>query len=635
MIVGDHQMDKEFLELISTLPKEDISRRELAKIKRILPIPSEHEVLWLHVVSKGGHPAAFAITDRAFIYKASKADVKELNQKIKERNKGKKKTDQISKQKFLYQIIPWEYYSPELIQLNYNEAALGKETVSFSFDGERVVTTSDRTLYDFFQSYNAKILIRRQVVSAATEAELNSFAVNNISYNQSYGAANTKTGHGIYAEDANNQIDRLKGKKAKVVGRNNAKNGPDRIVNGQQIQTKYCNSAKNSVNACFDNKTGNFRYQRIDNGKPMMVEVPSDQYAEAVEQFAEKIKQGKVPGVTNPKQAQQIIRQGNLTYKQARNLAKAGTIESLKFDARNNVVNCASALGISAVAAFAFTFWRTKSIESAAENAATTGLQVFGTTFASNVLASQLARSSVPKIVRPLFNLLGNVLGTEKTQGINNIFRNLAGKKPIYGEAAQKNFANFLSTKFVAGTVMFVVFSIPDTYRVITGKVSGAQYIKNLFSLAASLAGAALGSAAGASIGAKVGKFAGPIGFVGGLAGGAIAGGLAHLLGNVFREDDVVIYGRMINEYVSIQMLEHMMNEEEQNKLIALLNKDGKGMKKLVQKLVRSKTQEKDIIDYLKPKIKKATASREKIRTEQESIVTNGVNEYYKGLGIV
>lgn len=627
-------MDKAFMELLSKLPKEDISPRELSKVKRILPIPSEHEVLWIHVVSKGGHPAAYAITDKAFIYKASRSDVSDVNKKIKAENKGKSKKEKRSKIKYIYQIIPWEYYSPELIQLSCDKSIVGKETVSFSFDGERIVTLNDRSLYDFFQEYNAKILSQREIVPSATVSDLNTFAVNNIYYNLDLGVANTKTGHGIYAEDVNTHIDRLKGRKAKVVGRDNARNGPDRIVNGQQIQTKYCASAKNSVDACFDKNTGVFRYQRIDNGKPMMVEVPSDQYDEAVEHLAEKIRQGKVPGVTDPNQANQIIRKGNLTYKQARNLAKAGTIESLKYDARTNAVHSLSALGISAAVSFAFTYWRTKSFETAAENAVMTGIQVFGTSFTGSVVASQVARTSVPTLVKPLFGFISKMIGPKGTQGVINFFRNLAGKKPTYGAAAQKEFVKFLSNKFVTGSVMFVVFSIPDTYRVITGKVSGAQYVKNMFSLAASFGGAALGSAVGAHIGAKVGKFAGPIGFAGGLAGGAIAGGVARLIGNAFREDDAIIYGRMINEYVSLLALEYMLNEDEQDKYIKLLDKDEKGIKKLIQKLVRSKTQEKDIIDFLQPKIKKAIASRKKLCIEQESLVTNGLDMHNKGYGI-
>lgn len=68
-----------------------------------------------------------------------------------------------------------------------------------------------------------------------------------------YGADQTKTGHGIYAEEAGMILDRLAGEQATVVGRDNAKNGPDKIVDAAPIQCKYCKTAYSSVNSCFKN----------------------------------------------------------------------------------------------------------------------------------------------------------------------------------------------------------------------------------------------------------------------------------------------------------------------------------------------------------------------------------------------
>lgn len=53
-------------------------------------------------------------------------------------------------------------------------------------------------------------------------------------------------GHGYAAEQANNLYDILTGKDAKIVGGDNAKDGPDRMVNGVNIQTKYCHDAASS-----------------------------------------------------------------------------------------------------------------------------------------------------------------------------------------------------------------------------------------------------------------------------------------------------------------------------------------------------------------------------------------------------
>ena len=65
-------------------------------------------------------------------------------------------------------------------------------------------------------------------------------------------------GHGFAAEQANNLHDFLTGKDTKIVGGDNAKDGPDRMVNGVNIQTKYCHDAASSVQAAFEN--GQYRY---------------------------------------------------------------------------------------------------------------------------------------------------------------------------------------------------------------------------------------------------------------------------------------------------------------------------------------------------------------------------------------
>ena len=77
------------------------------------------------------------------------------------------------------------------------------------------------------------------------------------------------------------------GRKASVVGDNNAKNGADRIVDGISIQTKYYTTGKGAINACFD-KDGKFRY--LINGKPIQIEVPKDKYDEAVQTLAHYVR---------------------------------------------------------------------------------------------------------------------------------------------------------------------------------------------------------------------------------------------------------------------------------------------------------------------------------------------------------
>ena len=141
-----------------------------------------------------------------------------------------------------------------------------------------------------------------------------------IAHNDKLLRFNGRQGHGYAAEQGNNLYDTINGRNAEILGDDNAKNGPDRIVDGQLIQTKYCQNANASVNSGF--KNGKYRYLDS-NGNPMQLEVPSDQYDEAIRIMEEKIRKGQVPGCKNPKDASKIIRKGNITLKQAINIAKA------------------------------------------------------------------------------------------------------------------------------------------------------------------------------------------------------------------------------------------------------------------------------------------------------------------------
>ena len=118
---------------------------------------------------------------------------------------------------------------------------------------------------------------------------------------------NKRTGHGYTAEDVNALHDYLLGNDVKKTGWDNSLNGPDRVVNGVKVQVKYYNSARGSVNAFFDGANGQCRYPG------QVLEVPLDQYDEALRIMQEKILNGQVPGVDNPADATQIVRPGSLT----------------------------------------------------------------------------------------------------------------------------------------------------------------------------------------------------------------------------------------------------------------------------------------------------------------------------------
>lgn len=625
---GVNDMEEILRGLIATLPNSPtvLNESTIVKIHRYIPVPTDYKILWADIRSFGGYPAGVVITDRAIIVKASREDVKHNKSQIREENKAKKAAEKAKAPKTIYRIIPWEYYSPEdydVVALNNDK---GRVHYVIKAGKTELAQFSSKGLYHMLTAYKKKAIEAREAAEATFSA-INTINVEGVMFNAAYGADQTKTGHGIYAEEAGAILDKLTGEQSTVVGRDNAKNGPDKIVNSSPIQCKYCKQAYNSVDACFKRnpQTGikSFRYYDL-NENPMKVEVPADQYAQAIEYMKTRIMDGQVPGVTDPNVAYEIIRKGKLTYNQALNLAKAGTIESITFDAYTGAVNCLSVFGISAVVSFAQVYWVTKDYKKAAKSAIFTGIQVYGMAFAGGIIASQFSRTGLVTALNPLTMEISKSISPQTAQEIINAFRALAGKKAIYGAAAQKSFSKFLGSTAITQCVMFIVFSVPDTFRVIDGKISGTQYWKNMTSLFASFTGSitattAAGALIGKELGEKVDKRIGAaIGMGAGVIGGAVCGTAVKGIGNLIHEDDAVITARLFNGILLNQFIDNMLTSEEQGVVITALDDDEKQLRLLQQALRKSETQEADIIKYLEPKIKAAIMSRSSINIAAE-----------------
>lgn len=369
---------------------------------------------------------------------------------------------------------------------------------------------------------------------------------------------NGRQGHGYAAEQGNNLYDTINGKNAEILGDDNAKNGPDRIVDGQLIQTKYCQNANASVNSGF--KNGKYRYLDS-NGNPMQLEVPSDQYDEAIRIMEEKIRKGQVPGCKNPKDASKIIRKGNITLKQAINIAKAGTVESLVFDAAHGAVIGLSAAGISSTIILAKALWNGEELDTAIDMAMYSGLQAGGIAFVTSVVSSQVTKTGVGNLlIKPSNELVKLLPSTVRKQLLTAI---RAGA-PIYGAAASKNLAKLLRGNFITQVVTVLVLSSNDIYHYAQGKISGKQLFKEVIILVSELIG-----------GGVVGALLAPLGLVGIIIGGIIGSGLSseamRRLLNQFIEDDAVKLIEIVNSRLTILADEYLLSKSELDLVVEVL----------------------------------------------------------------
>lgn len=606
---------RDFIELLGVSPLP-LTPKNVEKLKGVFPIPREQVILWADA-EFDLRPSGIAATNRG-VYIKTDVDAFTITDKGVRQDKSH----------LLY--FQWDYFDPNW----------------FVEDGDKNPASSVSPLC--MQRYMAAC--KSAATACGNESSANEVAAD-IENDESKGvqarvtaSANvltaeravfveqraTSAGHGELAEEANNMVDRLQGHDARILGRDNAKNGPDRLVDGIYIQTKYYKSARGSLESSFDSATHQYRYMK--DGKPMQLEVPKDQYEQVLRGFENKIRQGKVPGVTDPREAKNIVREGKITYQQARNLTKAGTIDSLKYDVATGAVVCTCALGISFVTTAFMNYRKTKDPETSIRAGVAAGVQVFGMSFVQHLVISQLARTGAADALAAPSKVLVDKLGPRMSQTVVNGLRALGGKAPIGSAAASKQLAKMLRSNVITAAATFALLSVPDTIKLASGKSSGAQYAQNMVSLAGSIAGAGIGTFAAGATAAKGAAIAGTtvapgIGTAVGLAGGFIGGSLGAIavnaVGSVFYEGDGAMFGRYFNALLSSMAVEYMLDSDEIDLLVkALDNVSSERYSKLLGDTFAAEKQEAVVRSFLEEYFETVVSKREKFATPTDEEVS-------------
>lgn len=422
-----------------------------AKVKSAFPIPREQTVVWADA-EFDLRPSGIAMTEKGVYVKAD-ADAFAVS--------GKEK-----RQSRLF-YFEWEYFEPgsfasdgeSNLALTVDEACRGQ----FISRCQALGSLEDDRTAGIDSEFATELATEDDTaVKAAAVAAAATINSNGEVFVEQRAAVNNPAGHGELAEEANSIIDRLQGHQAEILGRDNAKNGPDRSVDGVLIQTKYYKTARGSLEACFDPSSHQYRYLAEDR-TPMQLEVPKDQYEQVLRGFEKKISQGKVPGVSDPRDAEKIVRKGKLTYDQAVNLAKPGTADSLKYDAATGAVTCSCAFGLSFLATTFMAYRETRDINGAVQAGIAAGVQVFGLSFAQHMVVSQLSRTGLSNALMAPSQAVVGKLGFKASATIVNGLRALTGKTAISGAAASNQLAKMLRGNAVSAAVTLAVFSVPET----------------------------------------------------------------------------------------------------------------------------------------------------------------------------
>ena len=444
-------------------------------------------------------------------------------------------------------------------------------------------------------------------------------------------------GHGFAAERANNLSDIYHGKTATIVGDNNAKDGADRLVVNRDgtevwIQDKYYKSASESVDACFNKDDGMFRYYDAD-GKPMQIEVPSDQYDDAVARMAEKIKDGKIKGVTDPNEAKNIVKKGNVTYQQAVNITKAGNIDSLVYDAKNGVITATTAVGISFMLDYAVALINGYDYLEAIEMASMTALKTGSVVFCTYVISNQLIKSGVSTALKPaseaLVNLLGKDVATSilETSGIPT--------SAMSASAKVSQAAYLIRSQAIIATVTVIVLSTGDVIEVFQGRISKEQMLSNIAvtivsaggGIAGYYAGGAIGSAVAPGVGTTVGSIAG--GIIGSVGAGLGADAIAKLF---YEGDAQMMYDIVVEEFKAMAE-DYLVNQTEADNIATVLSE------KLSDETFKDMFQSEDRAAFarelMQPMFESEIAKRPVVETPSEELVRAEMKESLQGVVLI
>lgn len=581
---GSSEQD-EISDLLSTLlrllPESplELNRENTYRIQRYFPVPTDFSILWADVNNFSEAPFGIVVSNQALIIKTSNVRSQDA-----------------------YHCIPWYELSKENIRIDQDGNLLINNEVITKCYSKSVEEAFHKILF----SGSEKEESRQTVISNNNQ---NSKYTYQTDFNGKYGSGNSTTGHGNYFEEVGTKLDVVSGTKAEFVGSDFVKNGKDKNIyvktkKGEikkPVQCKCCNTPNATIQSAFERnpETNQMEYRYYQNGKPMKLEVPRDQYDKCVELLKKRILKGQVPGVTNPAVAKNIVRRSKLTYYQSLNLAKSGTIESLAWDSATGIIDCTTIVSLSVVSSFCLTYWKTRDIKESTENAIQSGIEVFGNAVSGDVLASQVARVDFSELF-PQYSSPVNGLG-----------------KAVLG-------------KSVSTSAMTLLYAVPETYNLISSKISAAQYFRNMFTYSLQNVGAfAVGYTAGEIAEKAValtgktlpgyGKIVAII--LGGALGSYLSGYAGNSLSDIYYEGDSIVTGRIIHSVLMELINEYLISETELDLLNQRINQDEKKVHVLQKNLLISGEQYQDTRDFFVPYFDELARTREGVSSDLYSAI--------------
>lgn len=367
-------------------------------------------------------------------------------------------------------------------------------------------------------------------------------------------------GHGHAGEQFGNVKDRFLGKNAQAKGNDHSKHGADRVVNGVNIQTKYCATAGKSIGQCFDSNGA--KYINSD-GSMMQIEVPRDQYSKSLKNMENRIKNGQVPNETNPNNAKKYVKKGAISYEHTQIATKSIFDRNSEIPLRDNqgkvVKNTNGEIVMKEV-----TFGQ-KLVFSAGGDILTGASVALPTAMVSSVWIycnckwkgqenDEAIKQSLIGLAKPC--LVSGFVYCVSSQFAGSSYGKKIGAKVITGAVTKKEITQKMTGTIAMGLTVGIVVG-PDIVDCLRGRISMNQLVKNTIVTGAGMAG-------GAAIGGAVGSVVPIVGTAVGTVAGGVAGSMAakKVLDNLVEDDAISMIGIAKEEFIEVIIMAPLDSNE-------------------------------------------------------------------------
>lgn len=587
----------------------ELTPKTIKKLRTDFPIPKEHDIIWANCTFNRICSGVVFTQKGIFI----KNNILDENRKIID----------VSFHFWRYEYIEspfFELNTEDILKKDLDEIIVNYSNIAYENQMKEELEYIGNFIYNNYFVYKEKL-------DEFIESDARFIAKHKNQVN---------TRHGFYAEKYNNTNDIRNGLNAEIIGNLNEKDGADRKIKKffktTKIQTKCYKTYKDTIDALFDDNN-NFRYFDKNN-KLMISEIPRDQFDDAVnylscimlgiekcdklknrdikiidfKKFNNKIDKyifhsdiQKTVDAVNvnlskelndkelaelnkqlenvKKQAEKMLIKMDCDYKQYVNMAKAGNIDSLKFDAKNAAVVFTSVFPKTLVLNIANNYRNCDSIKEIFQTSFVSAGQSSVTAFTKQVLVSQFYKTNLPKF----FHI-------EESKQFKN--------SPV-------------DCLFTIATL-----SIPNIVETFRKNITYGQLMKNTLVLTGSVVGGVVGAKIGGTIGRRflwiIGEFFGAI--IGGLIGQKQGAKIAKNKADEYREDDIVIFSRLYYAYVEMLVVDYVMDEKEIKQLYDVLKKERPSdLVRLNKQFLNHDCSEKYLLNYITKKIKRIIVNRPKI----------------------